>query len=109
VIQYIYAKYGRDRAGLAATVITYRARSAIREVGKVFGLSDDAIAADLRHQVGRLVARGRRRGRPPRPGLDPTDKHLRRCSIWQARSWAFRAICRSMSAASSSPATSSPR
>ncbi|MFP1630589.1 error-prone DNA polymerase [Zhengella sp. ZM62] len=45
VIQYIYAKYGRDRAGLAATVITYRARSALREVGKVMGLSADAIAA----------------------------------------------------------------
>jgi hypothetical protein len=39
VIQYIYARYGRDRAGLAATVITYRARSAVREVGKVLGLS----------------------------------------------------------------------
>ena len=45
VIQYIYAKYGRDRAGLAATVITYRARSAAREVGKAFGLSGDAVAA----------------------------------------------------------------
>jgi len=41
VIQYIYQKYGRDRAGLAATVITYRARSAAREVAKVFGLSQD--------------------------------------------------------------------
>src|SRR5216684_6867419 len=40
VIQYIYARYGRHRAGLAATVICYRARSAIREVGKAFGLSD---------------------------------------------------------------------
>ncbi len=45
VIQYIYAKYGRDHAGLAATVITYRARSAAREVGKVFGLSQDAVSA----------------------------------------------------------------
>ncbi|MHA1560158.1 MAG: error-prone DNA polymerase, partial [Alphaproteobacteria bacterium] len=45
VIQYIYEKYGRDRAGLAATVISYRSRSAIREVGKVFGLSDDTIGA----------------------------------------------------------------
>jgi DNA-directed DNA polymerase III PolC len=45
VIQYIYAKYGRERAGLAATVITYRARSAAREIGKVFGLSQDAIGA----------------------------------------------------------------
>ena len=45
VIQYIYKKYGRHRAGLAATVICYRARSAIREAGKVFALSDDMIAA----------------------------------------------------------------
>ena len=45
VIQYIYEKYGRDRAGLAATVICYRARGAIREVGKVLGLSGDVVAA----------------------------------------------------------------
>ena len=46
VIQYIYGKYGRERAALAATVITYRPRSALRDVGKVLGLSD--------LQVGRL-------------------------------------------------------
>ena len=45
VIQYIYGKYGRERAGIAATVISYRGRSAIREVGKVFGLSEDTIGA----------------------------------------------------------------
>ncbi len=45
VIQYIYARYGRDRAGIAATVISYRSRSAIREVGKAFGLSEDTIGA----------------------------------------------------------------
>ena len=39
VIQYIYQKYGRDRAALAATVITYRPRSALRDVGKALGLS----------------------------------------------------------------------
>ena len=38
MIQHIYEKYGRDRAGIAATVIHYRPRSAIREVGKVMGL-----------------------------------------------------------------------
>lgn len=43
VMQYIYRKYGRDRAGLAATVISYRSKSAIRDVGKAFGLSDDAV------------------------------------------------------------------
>jgi error-prone DNA polymerase len=39
VIQYIYAKYGRSRAALAATVITYRTRSAVRDVGKALGFS----------------------------------------------------------------------
>ena len=43
VIQYIYRKYSRDRAALAATVITYRPRSAIRDVGKALGLSLDQI------------------------------------------------------------------
>ena len=45
VIQHIYDKYGRDRAGLCATVIHYRPRMAIREVGKVMGLSEDVTAA----------------------------------------------------------------
>jgi error-prone DNA polymerase len=45
VIQYIYKKYGCERAGIAATVICYRGRSAIREVGKAFGLSEDTIGA----------------------------------------------------------------
>ncbi len=45
VIQYIYRRYGRERAELAAAVTTYRTRSAIRETAKVFGLSDDVITA----------------------------------------------------------------
>jgi error-prone DNA polymerase len=45
VIQHIYQKYGRHRAGLCATVIHYRPRMAIREVGKVMGLSQDVTAA----------------------------------------------------------------
>ena len=44
VIQWIYARYGRERAGLTATVIHFRSRAAIREVGKVMGLSQDVIA-----------------------------------------------------------------
>ncbi|EAT07791.1 error-prone DNA polymerase [Sphingobium sp. 10 DY56-G10] len=43
VMQYIYDRYGRHRAGIAATVIHYRSRSAIREVAKVLGLSDDIV------------------------------------------------------------------
>jgi error-prone DNA polymerase len=45
VLQYLYKKYGRDRAGLAATVIRYRSRSAIRDVGKALGLSLDRVDA----------------------------------------------------------------
>jgi len=45
VIQYIYRRYGRHRAGIAATVIHYRPKMAIREVGKVLGLAADATAA----------------------------------------------------------------
>jgi error-prone DNA polymerase len=44
VIQYLYAKYGRDRAALAATVICYRPKSAVRDVGKALGL--DAVQVD---------------------------------------------------------------
>jgi len=48
VLQYIYAKYGRERAALAATVIMYRSRSALRDLGRVFGLTAQ--------QCGRLAA-----------------------------------------------------
>ena len=47
----------RERAALAATVICYRGRSAIREVGKVFGLSDDALGASGRHAMGLVGGR----------------------------------------------------
>lgn len=45
VLQYLYAKYGRDSAGMTAAVTTYRLRGAIREVGKALGISADRIAA----------------------------------------------------------------
>ena len=44
IIQHIYETYGRERAGIAATVIRYRPRSAIREVGKALGLTEDVTA-----------------------------------------------------------------
>jgi len=43
VLQYLYEKYGRERAGLAAVTITYRPRSAIRDVGKALGFSPDLV------------------------------------------------------------------
>ncbi len=45
VIQYIYRRYGRHRAAICATVIHYRSRRAIREVGKVLGLTEDVTSA----------------------------------------------------------------
>jgi error-prone DNA polymerase len=73
VIQYLYARYGRDRAGLAATVISYRARSAVREVGKAMGLSEDTVAA-LAGMVWGSLSNGSLPERHVREaGLDPSD------------------------------------
>ena len=78
VIQYIYARYGRDRAGLAATVICYRGRLAVREVGKALGLSEDTVAALA------TTIWGLSNSSPPeeyvrQAGLDPSDPLLARC------------------------------
>ena len=77
VIQYIYERYGRDRASLAATIITYRARSAVREVGKVMGLTEDvtaALAGTVWGSWGTEVNPDRVRA----AGLDPDDALLMR-------------------------------
>ena len=76
VIQYIYEKYGRDRAGLAATVICYRTRSAIREVGKAMGLSGDVVAA-LAGMVWGWSSERVADQRVHEAGLDPGDRTLR--------------------------------
>ena len=77
VIQYIYARYGRERAGLAATVISYRARSAVREVGKAMGLSEDVVAA-LAGMVWGTWSNGTVPEKHVREaGLDPGDPLLR--------------------------------
>ncbi|GGC19671.1 error-prone DNA polymerase [Novosphingobium marinum] len=77
VIQYIYGKYGRQRAGLCATVIHYRPRMAIREVGKAMGLSEDVTGALARTVWGGW---GREIGEKhvAETGMDVTDPHLRR-------------------------------
>ncbi len=77
VIQYIYNRYGRHRAGIAATVIHYRPRSAIREIGKVMGLPEDATAAlsaQSWNPSGQIWDDPDIRD----AGLDPTSPHLRR-------------------------------
>ena len=76
VIQYIYAKYGRERAALTAEVITYRGRSAIRDVGKALGLSLDLVdrlAKTLDWWDGGTVDVERLRGL----GFNPDDRTLR--------------------------------
>ncbi|SDE52324.1 error-prone DNA polymerase [Limimaricola pyoseonensis] len=80
VIQHIYAKYGRDRAGLCATVIHYRPRSAIREVGKVMGLSEDvtgALAKTVWGSWGKSIEEQNVR----EAGLDPRDPLLRKALL----------------------------
>ncbi len=75
VIQYIYEKYGRARAGIAATVISYRGRSAVRDVGKVFGLSEDTVAA-LAGSLWGWSMSGVTEKEARRAGLDPSDPRL---------------------------------
>ena len=77
VIQYIYRKYGRGRAGLTATVIRYRARGAIREVGKAMGLSADLVAR-LSGSVWGWSRHGVDEERARQYGFDPDDPRLRR-------------------------------
>ncbi|UTW58831.1 error-prone DNA polymerase [Kordiimonas sp. SCSIO 12603] len=76
VIQYIYKKYGRAHAGLTATLITYRARSAIREVGKVMGLSEDMIGA-LSGTVWGSYGKEIPDSQVEEAGFDPNDNRLR--------------------------------
>jgi error-prone DNA polymerase len=57
VIQYVYDKYGRDRAGMTATVITYRGRSAVRDVGKALGLGQTCSTSSPAGSTGGTAAR----------------------------------------------------
>ncbi|GAB5375617.1 MAG: error-prone DNA polymerase [Acuticoccus sp.] len=77
VIQHIYERYGRERAGLAATVIRYRPRSAIREVGKVLGLTEDVtarLAGTVWGSYGSDIAARHIR----EAGLDPANPEIHR-------------------------------
>ncbi len=74
VLQYVYQKYGRERAGLAATVITYQSRSAVRDVGKALGLSLDRVDAlaknvDFRSEKALLSKRCEQSGVDPESRL----------------------------------------
>jgi len=76
VIQHIYERYGRHRAGLCATVIHYRGKRAMREVGRAMGLSEDTVAA-LSSQLWGFSSLGAKEDERLREiGLDPSDPHL---------------------------------
>jgi len=77
VIQYIYRKYGRERAALAATVICYRPRSALRDVGKALGLDlaqVDRLAQGMQWWDGQRIDPERIRA----SGFDPEDPVIAR-------------------------------
>jgi error-prone DNA polymerase len=76
VIQWVYDTYGRDRAALCATVIRYRARGAVREVGKVLGLSEDVTAA-LASQIWGWSEDGVEDEHAAELGLNLQDRRLR--------------------------------
>jgi error-prone DNA polymerase len=77
VIQYIYRKYGRERAALAATVISYRPRSALRDVGKALGMDlaeVDRLARGFQWWDGQQIDPERIRAL----GFDPSDPRIQR-------------------------------
>ena len=77
VMQYVYRKYGRDRAALAATLITYRPKSAVRDVGRAFGLDLaqlDRLTGVFAWWDGRVIHRDRIR----EAGFDPDHPVIRR-------------------------------
>ncbi len=76
VIQHIYERYGRHRAGLCATVIHFRSRAAIREVGRAMGLSVDAVSA-IASQLWSWGDADLTEARLREIGLDPSDRRLR--------------------------------
>ncbi len=77
VIQWIYQRYGRHRAGLCATVVHYRGKRAIREVGRAMGLTEDTISALSSQLWGFFSTEGVEAQRLREIGLDPTDRRLR--------------------------------
>ncbi len=88
VIQYIYEKYGRHRAGIAATVISYRPRSAIRDVGKALGLTEDVTAKIASTQWGSWGS-DIENAHIRQAGLDPANPMIRRAVDFAIRLLGF--------------------
>ena len=76
VIQWVYETYGRERAAICATVIRYRTRAALRDVGKAMGLNEDVTAA-LSSQIWGWSNRGMPAEQAAELGLDPNDHRLK--------------------------------
>jgi len=76
VIQYVYRKYGRDRAAIVATVTQERQKGAIRDVGKAMGLSIDTVSK-LSGFLGEFTVEGIERERLIEQGFNPDDRRLR--------------------------------
>lgn len=76
VIQHIYERYGRHRAGLCATVIHYRSKRAVREVGTAMGLTQDTVAALSSQLWGFYSNDGLQNKRLREIGLNPKDRRL---------------------------------
>ncbi len=76
VIQHIYQRYGRHRAGLCATVIHYRGKRAVREVGRAMGLTEDTLSAMSSQIWGFGSSKTMNEQRLAEIGLDPTDRRL---------------------------------
>ena len=77
VIQHIYERYGRHRAGLCATVIHYRGKRAVREVGRAMGLSEDVLSALSSQIWGSWSKTGPEIARMREIGLDPDSPRLK--------------------------------
>ena len=107
VIQAIYARYGRDRAAMVSEVISYRRKSALRDVGKAFGLSIEQVDR-LSGLVMHLDSQGITRARLVDAGLDPDDHTLGQVLRWARELRDSRGICPSTSGALSFRRRSSP-
>src|SRR5690554_108891 len=77
VMQYIYGKYGRDRAGIVATVTQVHWKGAVRDVGKAMGLSLDAVDKLSKSEY-EFTEEWLEKGVPSSQGFDPRDAHLRK-------------------------------
>ena len=80
VIQYIYARYGRERAALTATVVSYRPRSALRDVGRALGV-DEALIDRLAKSHHWFDGRSIKDEEFAQAGLDPLDRQL---ALWRS-------------------------